>query len=180
MSKLSQTIETLWREKKALLTAEDGELFQASYSQPAGFFDIQIATAEETVGFISLKSEGDIYAIVNDTARNFHPGFINTPGHGFEVKTKFRKRGIGAALLSLGIGIVRRDFEMSGKPGEFKVVAGDITGLGLGCYQNFGFKIMEGLQVSTGYFVDQDRIPEINILRSKVSRFQRLKKRLRW
>lgn len=179
MNQLTQTIDILWREKKALLKAEDGELFFATYSNPGGFFDIQISTAEEAVGFITLKHEREAYPIVNDTEVNPHPDFINTPGHGLEVRAKYRKRGIGAALLSLGIGIVLKDFVARGDKGELKVVAGDITGLGLGCYQNFGFKIMEGMQVSTGYFVDRDRIPDINILRRKAGRFQRLKKRLR-
>ena len=119
------------------------------------------------------------YSIVNDTEINPHPLFINTPGHGIEIIGKFRKRGLGAALLSLGIGIVQRDWRYNAEDKKFMVLASDITSLGMGCYQNFGFTIEEGMQVSTGYYTNLDTVPEINILDRKAPFSKRLKKRLR-
>jgi hypothetical protein len=58
------------------------------------------------------------------------------------------------------------------------VLATDITGLGIGCYQNFGFVIKDGMKVSSGYYANPDTVPEINILSRKVSFTKRLKKRL--
>jgi ribosomal protein S18 acetylase RimI-like enzyme len=95
------------------------------------------------------------------------------------VKKKYRKRSVGAALLSLGIGIVQKDFRMKKESSQFVVVASDITHLGMGCYQNFGFQIKEGIRVSSGYYNDLDHVPEINILEKKATYWGRLKKRMR-
>lgn len=177
---IEDIINTLWTEGRVELETGDCESMIAVYSRPADFFDIVLSIQEEPAGFITLKNENSgRYSIVNETKVNQHPGFVNTPGHGLEVKYKFRKKGLGAALLTLGIGIAQKDFQAKNEAVEFVVVAGDITGLGLGCYQNFGFQIKEGMQISSGYYYDSDKVPEINILKKRAGIFQRLKKRLR-
>jgi ribosomal protein S18 acetylase RimI-like enzyme len=180
MPSTASLIDDLWNEGVAILTTSFGEKYKILFSRPADFFDIVIADSFEPIGFITLKNEGaGTYSIVNDTKVNPHPSFINTPGHGIEVKNKFRKKGVGAALLSIGIGIVQKDWRLNNRGGDFKVVASDITGQGLGCYQNFGFVIMEGMRVSSGYYNDSRTVPEINILAGRASFFKRLKTRLR-
>lgn len=180
MPSTDSVIDDLWNEREAMLTTSFGESYKILFSRPADFFDIVIASSFEPIGFITLKNEGaGTYSIVNDTKVNPHPSFINTPGHGIEVKNKFRKRGVGAALLSIGIGIVQEDWRLHNRGGDFKVVASDMTSQGLGCYQNFGFVIMEGMRVSSGYYTDTGSVPEINILPGRASFFRRLKTRLR-
>ncbi|MBW2465969.1 MAG: GNAT family N-acetyltransferase [Deltaproteobacteria bacterium] len=175
----SSVIDALWQERETTIPTNHDKQYKVVYSRPGNFFDIIISHDREPVGFITLKYEGEgTYSIVNDTQINPHPSFINTPGHGIEVKEKFRKRGFGAALLSLGIGIVQRDWQVNKKGGIFKVVASDITKQGLGCYKNFGFTIKEGMQVSAGYYTNPDTVPEISILQRKVFFTKRLKKRL--
>jgi len=73
---------------------------------------------------------------------------------------------------------VQRDCLEKSNTQSFKVLATDVTKLGLGCYHNFGFTIKEGLQVTAGYYTDPDHVPEIKILRKKASWLGRLKKRL--
>ena len=180
MNIVEEIVNSLWSQGRVALAGPDRNEMTAVYSRPADFFDIVISTQEEPAGFITLKYEGGgKYSIVNNTKVNRHPSFVNTPGHGLEVKNKFRKRGLGAALLSLGIGIAQRDYRTRDEEAEFRVVASDITGLGLGCYQNFGFQIKQGLRVSSGYYYNPDTVPELAILPRKVGFFKRLRKRLR-
>lgn len=179
MTNTDEIIEKLWHEKKAFITTPDGEEFRGEFTNHAGFLDIVLSSESEPVGFITLKHEGKgTYSIVNDTKINPHPTFVNTPGHGLEVKKKYRKRSIGAALLSIGIGIAQRDFKTYWQDGIFKVVASDITHLGLGCYQHFGFQVRQGMLVSAGHYFNLECVPEINITKKKATRLTRLKKRL--
>lgn len=173
-------INTLWSEKKVVIETGYGEKFEAIFSRPHGFFDIVLSTPQEKVGFITLKHEkGGLYYIVNDTRLNPHPTFENNPGDGLEVKQKFRKRSIGAALLSLGIGVVQRDYKLMKEEEQFHVVASKMTYSGMGCYQNFGFHIDEGMWITSGTYYDLEHVPEIAIRKRKVSFWGRLKKRLR-
>ena len=173
-------IDELWEKREAIISTRQDKKYRIVYSRPGGLFDLIISHYHEHIGFITLKYVGDgTYSIVNDTEINPHPLFINTPGHGIEIIGKFRKRGVGAALLSLGIGIVQRDWRYNAEDKKFMVLASDITSLGMGCYQNFGFIIEEGMQVSTGYYANPDIVPEINILDRKAPFSKRLKKRLR-
>lgn len=181
MSETDRVLDTLWDKNQTRLTTTTGESYFVSFSRPAEFLDIVIAFNKTPVGFVTLKYEGDgKYSIVNDTQVNPHPTFINTPGHGIEVKTEYRKKGLGAALLSIGIGIAQRDWKAGGRDGAFKVVASDITSDGMGCYQNFGFTIKEGMLVSEGYYSDSEKVPEVNILAGKAPFLKRLWKRLRF
>lgn len=179
MASVDEIIDTLWHKRKATISTGHENL-EVVLTRPGDFFDIVLSNAREPMGFITLKHEGKgRYSIVNDTKVNPHPTFANTPGHGIEVKKKYRKRGIGAALLSLGAGIAQRDYRTKKEEAQFEIIASDITGLGLGCYQNFGFQIKEGIRISQGYFNNPDRVPEINILKKKAAFFGRLKKRIR-
>jgi len=173
-------INQLWTSREALISTDAGDRYQAAFSRPHGFFDIIIANKRESIGFITLKYEGKgLYSIVNDTKINPHPSFINTPGHGIEVKKEYRKRGIGGALISLGVGMIKKDRETNKQSKRFLVVASDITSQGLGCYQKFGFTIREGMSVSAAYYKGPEIIPEINILPAKASFFKRLRVRLK-
>lgn len=173
-------LNALWRNSEMTLTCDDGTKYKIVFSRPHGFFDVIMFTESEPIGFITLKYEGDgIYSIVNETKKNLHPGFINTPGHGIEVIERFRKRGIGKALLSIGIGLTQRDWRENGKKGRFTVVASDVTNSGLGCYQNFGFIVQEGMAVTRCHYHDSEHIPKLRILPQKASFLKRLKKRLR-
>jgi hypothetical protein len=177
----SSVIDELLKERQATILTKHDKKYRIVYSRPGGFFDVVISHDGDPIGFITLKNVGEgTYSIVNDIKINPHPSFINTPGHGMEVKETFRKRGLGATLLSLGIGIVQRDWRINGKGKNFKVVASDITSQGFGCYQNFGFTIKEGMKVSTGYYTNPDTVPDINILSRKVPFSKRIKKRFRW
>jgi ribosomal protein S18 acetylase RimI-like enzyme len=174
-----EIIDTLWQNKKAQLINGYGEKYEAAFSRIEDYLDIILCKESETVGFISLKiGEAGKYSIVNNAKLNRHPDISLTPGHGLAVKEKFRKRGLGAALLSLGIGIAQKDFKEKNSSGTFKVLATDITDSGFGCYKNFGFRILDGMTVSEGYYSDSDRVPEINFLRHTPSFWARLKKRL--
>ncbi|MDH4317570.1 MAG: GNAT family N-acetyltransferase [Desulfobulbaceae bacterium] len=178
---IQDVLELLWRDSEVEIPAMEGRDYHIVYSRPAGFFDVVMTEESEPVGFITMKYEGEgVYSIVNETKKNPHPGFVNTPGHGIEVKEKFRKRGIGKALLSLGIGLVQRDWrEHKKNEGRFTVVASDVTDSGLGCYQNFGFIVKEGMAVTKCFYVDSERVPELGILARRASFWKRLKKRLR-
>jgi len=179
MAFVNEIIDTLWHKQKVMIPAGH-ESLEAVLTRPGNFFDIVLSNAREPMGFITLKHEGKgRYSIVNDTKVNPHPTFVNTPGHGIEVKKRYRKRGIGAALLSLGTGIAQRDYRTKKQEAQFEIIASDITGLGLGCYQNFGFKIREGIRISEGYFNNPNWVPEINILKKKAGFLRRLKKRIR-
>jgi len=179
MPNIEKVIEELWNKGKAIILSTDGKEYTLAFSRPQDFFDIIIHYNLEPIGFITLKYENSgLYSIVNDTKCNPHSSFINTPGHGIEVKKNFRKRGIGKALLSIGIGIVQMDWRSQKGVGQFKVVASDITNIGLGCYHNFGFTIKEGMNVSSCYYTNPDTVPEINILPKKVSIIKRITKRI--
>ncbi len=181
MMSINSVIDELWEKRETTISTRHDKKYRIAYSRPGGYFDVVISNDREPIGFITLKYVGEgTYSIVNDIKINPHPSFINTPGHGIEVKGKFRKRGLGATLLSLGIGIVQRDWRYNAEDNKFMVLASDITSLGMGCYQNFGFTIEEGMQVSTGYYTNLDTVPEINILDRKAPFFKRFKKRLQF
>jgi len=164
MPSTAEIIRKLWSEQQVVFETDYEEEFEAVFSRPGGLFDVVIRSVQEPVGFITLKNEKQgIYSIVNDTAVNPHPTFANTPGHGIEVKKSYRKKGIGAALLSLGIGMAQQDYQTKNTPVPFKVVATDISKLGLGCYRTFGFLIQEGIQVSTGEYTNLHAVPDVNI-----------------
>ncbi len=180
MPNIDKVIEELWDKRETSIYGTSGKEYRVTFSRPSGFFDVAVFDKQEPMGFITLKHENNgLYSIVNDTKSNPHASLANTPGHGIEVKEKFRKRGIGKALLSLGIGIIQRDWRLEQRGGEFKVIASDITSSGLGCYHNFGFTVKQGMAVSSCYYSDPDTVPEINILPRKVCFIKRLAKRLR-
>jgi GNAT superfamily N-acetyltransferase len=157
-------IKKLWSEQQVVFETDYEEKFEAVFSRPGGLFDVVIRSGNDPVGFITLKNEKEgLYSIVNDTAVNPHSTFVNTPGHGIEVKKQYRKKGIGAALLSLGIGIAQHDYLTKKSSAPFKVVATDISKLGLGCYRTFGFHIQEGLKISSGEYTSLHAVPDLNI-----------------
>lgn len=166
MIPVNEIINTLWTEQHVLFETDYDEEFTAVLNRFPNFFDVVLYSKgrKDAMGFITLKNEKEgRYSIVNDTTANAHPTFTNTPGHGIEVKKKYRKKGIGGALLSMGIGIAQRHY-ITGKPqAPFRVVATDISKLGLGCYRNFGFDIKEGFTVSTGEYTDLQDVPELEI-----------------
>lgn len=173
-------VEQLWARHETLISTDHGAKYQVIFSRPHSFFDLIIADKRESIGFITLKDESKgIYSIVNDTEINFHPSFINTPGHGIEVKEKYRKRGIGGALISLGVGIIKKYRQANQKSKRFMIVASNITSEGLGCYRNFGFNVREGMSVSAAYYTNYKMMPEINILPARVSFLKRLRGRLK-
>ncbi len=174
-------IEELWEEGEVVFETDYEELFRAEFSRPGGLFDVVLyGKSNDAIGFVTLKEEEEgLYSIVNDTAVNAHPDFVNTPGLGIEVKKKYRKKGIGAALLSLGIGIVQRHYGARQVDVPFRVVATDITKEGLGCYRTFGFEIIEGLTVSTGEYTELKTLPEVNIRSWKMPFLLRFMRRLR-
>ena len=173
-------IDQLWERQETLISTDNGDKYQVIFSRPHNFYDIIISHNEEPVGFITLKDEGKgKYSIVNDTKINSHPGFINTPGHGIEVLMKYRKRGIGGGMISLGVGMIIKGRLDKKQSKRFLLIASDITSQGLGCYQNFGFTVREGMNVSAAYYTTPKTIPEINILPVKVSFFKRLRVRLK-
>lgn len=172
-------IDQLWARRETWITNDHGDDYRLVFSRPYDFFDIVIFNSHEAIGFITLKNEGKgLYSIVNDTEINSHPSFINTPGHGIEVKKKYRKRGIGGALISLGVGMIKKDRQANQKSRRFLIVASDITNQGLGCYRHFGFTVREGMSVSAAYYMRPKTIPEINILPTKASFFKRLRVKL--
>lgn len=178
---VKETIDTLWGNGRTVITANPRDEFVVVFSRPHGFFDLTLANGKtnEPVGFITLKhEEKGLYYIVNDTKLNPHQVFSNNPGDGIEVHEKYRKRGIGGALLSLGIGIVQRDYRDRKEEGEFTVVASRITDVGIGCYKNFGFAMKQGLWISSATYTNPDFVPELAILRNPAGRFTRFKKRL--
>lgn len=179
IANLNNLIDQLWTEGKTTINAGHGNTFIAIFTRVKTFLDVTLVCEEEPVGFISLKNEENgIYSIVTDTNINPHPAFTNNSGIGLEVMEKYRKRGIGSALLSLGLGLAQRHYKEKGTEQVFKVLATDISELGFGCYQNFGFYIAEGMRVSAGYYTEPDHVPEIKILRKKASKLGRLFKKL--
>ena len=180
MLSTAEIIQKLWSEHQVGFETDYEEVFEALFSRPGGLFDVVLRNDREPVGFISLKNEKPgLYSIVNDTAVNPHPTFVNTPGHGIEVKKKYRKKGIGAALLSLGIGMVQQDYLAEQMSAPFKVVATDITKLGMGCYRTFGFKIMEGIKISSGEYTHLHTVPAVDIRSWKMPLPLRLIKKLK-
>jgi ribosomal protein S18 acetylase RimI-like enzyme len=180
MLSTAEIIQKLWSEQQVRFETDYEEVFDAVFSRPGGLFDVVLRTSRESVGFITLKNERPgLYSIVNDTAINPHPTFVNTPGHGIEVRKKYRKKGIGAALLSLGIGMVQQDYLARETTAPFKVVATDITKLGLGCYRTFGFKIMEGIKISSGEYTHLHTVPAVDIRSWKMPLPLRLIKKLK-
>lgn len=172
-------IDTLWRDRKALLVNGYNETYEALFSRIEDHIDILLSQDQEPIGFITLKLVRDgTYSIVNNSKINPHPTITITPGHGLAIKEDFRKRGLGSALLSLAIGIAQRDHKEKESTAKFEVLATDITESGYGCYNNFGFQIMEGMKVTEGRYTDRDQVPEIKILRTKASFWVRFKKRL--
>jgi ribosomal protein S18 acetylase RimI-like enzyme len=164
MLPVAEIIQKLWTEQRVSFETDYEEEFKAVFSRPGDLFDVVLHQAREAVGFITLKNEKEgRYSIVNDLKINPHPSFDNTPGHGIEVKRKHRKKGIGGALLSLGIGMVQQDYKGKQPSAPFKVVATDITSLGLGCYRAFGFEIREGVKVSEGEYTNVHSVPELAI-----------------
>ena len=164
MPSTEEIIKKLWSDQQVVFETDYEEKFEAVFSRPGGLFDVIIRSGQEPVGFITLKNEREgLYSIVNDTVVNPHPTFVNTPGHGIEVKKPYRKKGIGAALLSLGIGMAQQDYLAKDISAPFKVVATDISKLGLGCYRTFGFHIQEGLTVSSGEYSNLHAVPDIDI-----------------
>jgi len=164
MPSTEEIIKKLWSEQQVAFETDYEEEFEAVFTRPGGLFDVVLRNDREPVGFITLKNEREgLYSIVNDTAVNPHPTFANTPGHGIEVKKSYRKKGIGAALLSLGIGMVQQDYLAKDISAPFKVVATDISKLGLGCYRTFGFHIQEGLKVSSGEYSNLHAVPDVDI-----------------
>ncbi len=176
---VNEIIDRLWCDKKAKFSTGYGEKFEAVFTQKDGFFYVVLSNDEEAIGFAAMKDEGEgRYSIVNDSSVHPHPGFAGIPGYGLVVKEKYRKRGFGAALLSLCIGVVQQDFKEKKENKQFEVLATDITRLGLGSYKNFGFQIKDGLQVTVGHYLQDDKIPEIVILQKKVPKLKRFIKRL--
>jgi GNAT superfamily N-acetyltransferase len=166
MASVNELIETLWTEHSVLFETDYEEEFTVVLNRIQVFFDIVLYSKDckDAMGFLTLKNEKEgLYSIVNDTAVNPHPTFVNTPGHGIEVKKKYRRKGIGGALLSLGIGVVQRHYKTARPPAPFRVVATDISKLGLGCYRSFGFDIKEGFKVSMGEYTDLQEVPELGI-----------------
>ncbi|NOX25028.1 MAG: GNAT family N-acetyltransferase [Deltaproteobacteria bacterium] len=173
-------IDQLWKRGEVVFLTNYGKKFQVVFSRPHGFFDLVIANKREAMGFITLKDEGrGKYSIVNDTAVNSHPSFVNTPGHGIEVKKKYRKRGIGGVLINLAVRMIEKDRQAGKKSKRFMIVASDITNQGLGCYQKFGFAIKEGMSVNAAYYVCPAELPDLNILPVQASFFKRLCLRLK-
>lgn len=180
MLSTEEIIKKLWSEQRVHFETDYEELFEAVFSRPGDLFDVEIRNSREPMGFITLKNEKPgLYSIVNDTAVNPHPAFVNTPGHGIEVRKKYRKKGIGAALLSLGIGMVQQHYVAEETSAPFKVVATDITKLGLGCYRTFGFKIMEGIKISSGEYTNLHKVPAVDIRPWKMPFLLRLIKKLK-
>ena len=164
MFSTAEIIQKLWAEERVVFETDYDEEFEALFSRPGGLFDVVIISGHDPVGFITLKNEKEgLYSIVNDSAVNPHPTFVNTPGHGIEVKKPYRKKGIGAALLCLGIGVAQQDYLAKNTAVPFKVVATDITKLGLGCYRTFGFRIQEGIKVSRGEYTELHTVPDLDI-----------------
>ena len=179
MIAVQQVLELLWLESETIINGIEGKPYKIVFSRPQNFFDVVMVEGDRKVGFITLKYEGDgVYSIVNETKKNFHTGFINTPGHGIEVSKEYRKRGVGKALLSIGIGLVQRDWQQNRKKGRFTVVASDVTASGLGCYRNFGFIVREGMAVTHCHYMESENVPELCILDQKASFWKRLKMRL--
>lgn len=180
MLPIAELIQELWTQQRVRFETDYEEEFEAVFSRPGGLFDIVLYQAGDAVGFITLKNEKPgRYSIVNDLKINPHLTFDNTPGHGIEVKRKHRKKGIGAALLSLGIGMVQQDFKLQQPSAPFKVVATDISRLGLGCYRTFGFDIREGIKVSEGEYSVIDTVPELDIRSWKMPLLFRVIRKLR-
>ncbi|MDH3348309.1 MAG: GNAT family N-acetyltransferase [Desulfobulbaceae bacterium] len=179
MIDVQQVLELLWLESETIITGIEGKPYKIVFSRPQDFFDVVMFEEDQQVGFITLKYEGDgVYSIVNETKKNIHPGLINTPGHGIEVKKQYRKRGVGKALLSIGIGLVQRDWRKNKKEGRFTVVASDVTASGLGCYRNFGFIVREGMAVTHCHYMEEEKVPALCILDRKASFWKRFKMRL--
>ncbi len=179
MRSTDATIDQLWKKREGVISTDYGANYQVVFTRPQSFFDVIIYNDQDPMGFITLKDKGKgVYSIVNDTKTNLHPSFINTPGHGIEVKTKYRKRGIGGILINLALGMIQKERQANKQSKRFMIVASDITKEGLGCYRNFGFTVREGMRISAAYFVSPKTTPETNILQAKASFFKRLKVRL--
>jgi len=165
MTPTDEIIKTLWEVGEVVFETDYEEEFRAQFSRPGGLFDVVLySSSNDAMGFLTLKEEREgFYSIVNDTAVNSHTGFVNTPGHGIEVLKKYRKKGIGGALLSLGIGVVQQHYVTRKSSAPFRVVASDITKLGLGCYRTFGFLVTEGVTVSTGEYTEVKTVPDIDM-----------------
>ncbi len=173
-------IDQLWKRGKVSFLTNYGERFQVVFSRPHGFIDLIIVNKREAMGFITLKDESrGKYSIVNDTAVNSHPSFVNTPGHGIEVKSKYRKRGVGGVLINLAVRLIEKDRLAGKKSKRFMIVASDITSQGLGCYQKFGFAIREGMSVNAAYYMCPAELPDLNILPLQAPFFKRLCLRLK-
>ncbi|MFC1523744.1 GNAT family N-acetyltransferase [Thermodesulfobacteriota bacterium] len=178
-TQLADIVNELWNHGTTVITTGFDEEYQVVYIRKNDLLDIVLSIHGRDIGFVVLKDEGNgKYSIVNDTSINPHPAITSTAGHGLGVHEEFRKKGIGSALLSIAIEIARKDFTEKGEAAEFSVMATDITKLGYGCYHHFGFRLQEGMQVTTGVFSETDRVPEIRILQKKSTKFGRLLKRL--
>ncbi|MBU0729946.1 MAG: GNAT family N-acetyltransferase [Proteobacteria bacterium] len=179
ISNIETVISALWENHNTVIRTGYGEEFDVRFSQRENYFDVVLSIKNNDIGFITLKQKNSgRYSIVNDSSINPHPAITQTAGHGLAVKAEHRKRGIGAALLSLGVGIAQKDYKARSTDEPFEVIATDVTGLGYGCYLHFGFKILPGMKETTAHYRDANRLPELKILRRKAGLLQRLKKRM--
>jgi len=110
-------IDELWSSsetpKKAVFTPYDKYILTASLTHTKEKFDIMLSDPEDYIGFIILeKFKGGIYNITGEY-RGHHQqlGFEARYGIGLEVKPKYRRRGFASSLISIGIGIAKKDFE---------------------------------------------------------------------
>jgi len=142
---ITEVIAELWERKETIIRAGDMNM-EATLKQPFdNWFDIMLrnGTTGEIIGYITLtrRDEG-IYDIITHPGIVQHPEFGNTY-IGMEVNKKYQHRGFGQALLSLGVGVVQRDFKKRGGRGKFEVLATGLGGINLIPHKPFGFEIFD-------------------------------------
>ena len=110
-------IDELWSSsetpKKAVFTPYDNYNLTARFTHTKDKFDIMLSDPEDYIGFIILENfKGGIYNITGEY-RGHHKqmDFEERSGIGLEVKPKYWRRGFASALISIGIGIAKKDFE---------------------------------------------------------------------
>lgn len=125
--------------------------------------DVVMFNWEENIGYINLMRDKNSYKILNQWELNHHPGFIPSRGIGIEVKKSHRKKGIGPALLSIGIGLAQLDFRAQNLP-KFCVRGDGITNREK-FYEEFGFRIEKDEKNKKTYavYTDPNSVPEFKI-----------------
>lgn len=163
---IDTVFDELWENGQTTIHLSSSD-FTATYKRTrAGAINVTISEGDMVVGYVTLhRDDTGWYQLVHyPDIDGVFPDLRNGFGIGIEVKSEYQGRHLGHALLSLGIGLARKDFKESGRS-SFEVRA-----YGLGdreaFFRKFGFEIerhdLGGKRPhSTGVYTNQRAVPAL-------------------